>query len=63
MKVKDVIKRLEEDGWVVVRNESSHRTLKKEGVRPNIAVSGIDRDDVPPGQLGDIRRKSGLPPR
>ena len=63
MKVGEVIRRLEADGWVVVRNESSHRTLKKDGIRPNIAVSGIDRDDMLPGQLSDVRRKSGLPLR
>ena len=63
MKVRDVIKRLEEDGWVLVRQESSHRTYKKEGVKPNIAISGLDRDDMLPGQLSDVRRKSGLPLR
>jgi len=60
MKVRDVIRRLKEDGWVIVRQESSHRTLKKNGVKENIAISGIDRDEVFPGQLSDIRRKSGL---
>ena len=60
MKVKDVIERLKEDGWVEVRQESSHRTFKKEGVRQNIAVSGQDREEVLAGQLSDIRRKSGL---
>jgi len=63
VKVKDVIKKLEDDGWELVRQESSHRTLKKEGVKENIAVSGVDRADVLPGQLSDIRRKSGLPLR
>jgi len=63
MKVREVIQRLQEDGWTVVRQESSHRTLKKDGIKENIAVSGLDRDDVFPGQLSDIRRKSGLPLR
>jgi len=63
MKVREVIQRLQEDGWTVVRQESSHRTLKKYGIKENIAVSGLDRDDVFPGQLSDIRRKSGLPLR
>lgn len=55
MKVKEVIKQLLEDGWELVRQESSHRTLKKDGVKENIAVSGVDRDEVYPGQLSDIR--------
>ena len=61
MKVKEVIEKLEDDGWVQVRQESSHRTFEKEGVRENIAVSGHNRDEVLSGQLSDIRRKSGLP--
>ena len=60
MKVKEVIQRLKDEGWVIVRQESSHRTLKKNGVKENVAISGLDRDDVFPGQLSDIRRKSGL---
>jgi predicted RNA binding protein YcfA (HicA-like mRNA interferase family) len=63
VKVREVIKQLKDDGWVEVRQESSHRTLKKDGVKPNIAVSGFDRDEVLSGQLSDIRRKSGLPLR
>ena len=63
MKVKEVIEKLENDGWVQVRQESSHRTFKKNGTRENIAVSGQDHDEVLAGQLSDIRRKSGLPLR
>ena len=63
MKVKEVIEKLENDGWVQVRQESSHRTFKKDGIKENIAVSGQDRDEVLIGQLSDIRRKSGLPLR
>ncbi len=46
MKVREVIEKLEDDGWVQVRQESSHRTFKKNGVRENIAVSGQDRDEA-----------------
>jgi len=28
MKIRDVLKRLDEDGWQVVRQEGSHRILK-----------------------------------
>ena len=63
MKVKEVIERFKGDGWEEVRQESSHCTFKKEGIRQNIAVSGQDRDEVLAGQLSDIRRKSGLSPR
>jgi predicted RNA binding protein YcfA (HicA-like mRNA interferase family) len=57
------MEKLQEDGWVIVRQRSSHRTLKKDGVKPDIAVSGFDRDEVLSGQMSDICRKSGLPLR
>lgn len=60
MKVKDAIAKLKEAGWEQVRQESSHRTFKKEGEPNVVTVSGHDRDDVLVGQLSDIRRKSGL---
>ena len=63
MKVKDVIKRLEEDGWTLVRQESSHRTYKKEGVERNVVVNGIDSKEVASGVLAKIRRETGLPLR
>ncbi len=60
MKVREVIKRLDEDGWVQVRQESSHRTFKKEGVDKNVVVNGIDSKEVAPGVLSKIRREAGV---
>jgi predicted RNA binding protein YcfA (HicA-like mRNA interferase family) len=65
MKVRDVVKALEDNGWEFARRggRSSHRIYKKEGVRAEVSISGEDSKDVTPGQLQDIRRKSGLPLR
>lgn len=65
MKVRDVVKALEDDGWVFVRQggRSSHRIYKKQGVVPEVSISGQGSKDVTLGQLQDIRRKSGLPLR
>ncbi len=65
MKVRDVVKALEADGWVFVRQggRSSHRIYKKQGVASEVSISGQGSKDVTPGQLQDIRRKSGLPLR
>ncbi len=60
MKVKEVIEKLRADGWVQVRQESSHRTFKKTGVSNNVAVAGGNNDQVSPGVLSKIRRDSGL---
>jgi predicted RNA binding protein YcfA (HicA-like mRNA interferase family) len=65
VKVKEVVKKIEENGWFFVRRggRASHRIFKKEGVSAEISISGIGSDEVSPGQLQDIRRKSGLPLR
>lgn len=65
MKVGEVIKRIEADGWYFARRggRSSHRIYKKASVQEEIAVSGPDSKEVSVGQLQDIRRKSGLPLR
>lgn len=65
MKVKEAIKRIEADGWKFARRggRSSHRIYKKAGVAAEITISGINSDEISPGQLQDIRRKSGLPLR
>ena len=60
MKVRDVIKALKADGWEEVRQESSHRTFKKEGIEKNVVVNGNDGQDVSPGVLSKIRRETGL---
>lgn len=49
LKVKEVIKRLEAEGWVYDRQKSSHRAYKKTGVNDIVTVSGIDGKDVSPG--------------
>jgi predicted RNA binding protein YcfA (HicA-like mRNA interferase family) len=65
MKVREVIKRIEADGWVFARygGRSSHRIYKKTGTQAEIAISGIGSDEISPGQLQSVRRKSGLPLR
>lgn len=60
MKVRAVIKEMEEDGWRLVRTRGDHRNFRKE---TNLNVATIvrhDRDDVTPGVLSDIRKKTGL---
>lgn len=63
MKVRDVIQKLQDDGWRLVRTEGDHRNFRKEGNRYVVTVPGHERDDLTPGVLSDIRRKTGLPLR
>lgn len=60
MKVRDVIEVLERDGWVHRDTTGDHRNYKKLGERFIITVPGKLSDEVSPGVLSDIRRKTGL---
>lgn len=60
MKVRDVIKRLEADGWKLDRTKGSHRQFKHPA-KPNVVtVAGKESVDVPIGTLNEIWRKAGL---
>jgi predicted RNA binding protein YcfA (HicA-like mRNA interferase family) len=60
VKVKDVIKLLEEDGWYLARTKGSHRQLKHPAKPGTVTVSGKPSVDVPPGTLGSILKQAGL---
>ncbi len=60
MKVKDVIKLLEGDGWYLVRTKGSHRQFKHPSKPGLVTVSGKLSVDVPPGTLNSIMKQAGL---
>ena len=60
MKVKDIIRRLEAEGWFLVATRGSHRQYKHP-VRPGrVTVAGNPSDDLAPGTLNSILKQSGL---
>ncbi len=60
MKVKDVLRLLEEDGWQLVRTRGSHRQYKHP-IKPGaVTVSGKPSLDVPPGTLNSILKQAKL---
>jgi predicted RNA binding protein YcfA (HicA-like mRNA interferase family) len=60
MKVKEVIKLLEKDGWYLARTRGSHRQLKHSSKSGTVTVSGQPNIDVPPGTLNSILKQAGL---
>jgi len=60
MTVRDVLRRLERDGWTVVRTRGSHRQLKHPDKAGTVTVSGHPGDDVHPKALASIRRQAQL---
>jgi predicted RNA binding protein YcfA (HicA-like mRNA interferase family) len=63
MKVKEIIRILEDDGWFLVGTRGSHRQYKHP-VRPGrVTVAGKPSDDLAPGTLNSILKQSGLKER
>lgn len=60
MKVRDVIKLIEKDGWYLVKTEGSHRQYKHSTKQGRVTVSGHPRDDVHPKTLKSILTQAGL---
>jgi predicted RNA binding protein YcfA (HicA-like mRNA interferase family) len=63
MKVKDVIRLLEEDGWFLVATRGSHRQFKHLSRPGRVTVAGKPSDDLAPGTLNSILKQSGLKER
>ena len=60
MKVKDVIKLLEADGWRQARMRGSHRQFKHPDKPGLVTVAGKPSVDMPPGTLSAILKQAGL---
>ena len=60
MKVREVLKLLKSDGWVLVRTKGSHRQFKHPTKRGTVTVAGKPSLDVPRGTLNSILKQAGL---
>jgi predicted RNA binding protein YcfA (HicA-like mRNA interferase family) len=59
-KVRDLIKLLEADGWVLTDTKGSHRQFEHPTKSGKVTVAGKLSDDVRKGTLASIRRQAGL---
>jgi len=59
LKVSEVIKIVEEDGWFIVRQKGSHRQFKHEVKSGLVTIAGKPSSDVPLGTLNSIFNQSG----
>ncbi|RPJ56655.1 MAG: type II toxin-antitoxin system HicA family toxin [Dehalococcoidia bacterium] len=60
MKVRDIIKLLEADGWYLVVTEGSHRQYKHKIKPGRVTIAGHPNDDLAQGTLNSILKQSGL---
>ena len=60
MKVRAIIKRIEEDGWYLVVTKGSHRQYKHASKPGRVTIAGDLNDDLAPGTLNSVLKQAGL---
>ena len=60
MKIRDLIKLLESDGWKMARFRGSHRQFKHTSKSGTVTVAGKPSADIPPGTLASVLKQAGL---
>lgn len=60
MKVREVIKLMEKDGWYLARTKGSHRQYKHPFKKGLVTISGHLNDDIAKGTLNSILKQAEL---
>lgn len=60
MKVSELLKLLENEGWFIVRQRGSHRQLHHATQKGTVTVAGKLSLDVPVGTLNSVLKQAGL---
>lgn len=60
MKVSELLRLLEKDGWFVARQRGSHRQLHHNTKPGTVTVAGKPSVEVPPGTLNSALKQAGL---
>jgi len=60
MKVRDVLKLIESDGWYLVVTKGSHRQYKHPSKPGRVTIAGHPNDDLAPGTLNSIVKQAQI---
>ena len=63
MRVRDVIKLIEADGWYLVDTKGSHRQFKHPSKKGRVTISGKPGDDLASGTLNSVLKQAQLKTR
>lgn len=59
-KVRDAIRLVERDGWVLDRTVGSHRQFRHSIKPGTVTIPGHESKDLPPGTWNSILKQAGL---
>jgi predicted RNA binding protein YcfA (HicA-like mRNA interferase family) len=60
MKVRDILRLLEDDGWYLARTKGSHKQFKHPSKPGTVTIAGKSNIDLPTGTLSSILKQAGL---
>jgi len=60
MKVRDVLKLIEGEGWYLAAQKGSHRQFKHPVKTGRVTVAGNPSQEIAPGTLNSILKQAGL---
>jgi predicted RNA binding protein YcfA (HicA-like mRNA interferase family) len=60
MKVSEILRLLNDDGWALVATRGSHRQFKHASKPGCVTVPGKPSDDLAPGTSTSIMKQAGL---
>lgn len=60
MKVREVIRLIEKDGWRMVRQRGSHRQFHHPSKPGTVTIAGHPGVDMTPGTLNSVLKQAGL---
>lgn len=60
MKIRDILKVIERDGWRLERMRGSHRQFRHPTKLGTVTIAGHPTDEVHPKTLRSILRQAGL---
>lgn len=60
MKVREVIRLIETDGWYFIRQRGSHRQYGHPTKPGRVTIAGRPGEDMAPGTLGSVLRQAGI---
>lgn len=60
MKIRDIIKLIEEDGWYLVTTKGSHRQYKHPTKAGRVTVAGHLNDDLAAGTLNSVLKQAQI---
>ncbi len=63
MRIREIIKLIQADGWYLVETKGSHRQFKHPTKKGRVTISGKPGDDLAPGTLNSILKQAQLKTR